>query len=140
MIEELEVMLDEGAIAPTRAHKTDAGLDLYSREKVTIWPNGRVKLNTGVHVRIPEGYVGEMEPKSGLMAKFGILCAGTVDAGYTGPIHAVLFNLSGKVVDIAEGQKIAQLVIYPIETPKVKIVDALPQTERGDGGFGSTGE
>lgn len=140
MIEELEIMLEAGAIAPTRAWPTDAGLDLYCPERVHIWPQGRVKINTGVHVRIPDGYVGEMEPKSGLMANDGVLCAGTIDASYRGPIHAVLFNLSDHVVTFERGQKIAQLVIYPIETPKVRVVDSLPETERGDGGFGSTGK
>lgn len=140
MIEELEIMLDEGATAPKRAYQTDAGLDLISPERYVIWPHGRVKINTGVHVRIPDGYVGELEPKSGLMANDGILCAGTIDASYRGPIHAVLFNFSGHIVKIDAGQKIAQLVIYPIETPKVRIVEKLPETERGDGGFGSTGK
>jgi dUTP pyrophosphatase len=89
---------------------------------------------------IPKGYVGDVKSKSGLMMKYGIVTDGTVDAGYTGSIRVKLFNMSSCAVSIVKGQKIAQLVIKKILTPELEIVDRLEETERGDGGFGSTGK
>lgn len=137
--ETLQVVLDEGAIAPVRAYPTDAGLDLISPTNCTLWPFGKMIIDTGVHVAIPEGYVGLITSKSSLMVNDGLLTSGTIDSGYTGSLHVVLFNHSNVCVDIKARQKIAQLVILPIITPKVKIVDKLPETDRGSGGFGSTG-
>lgn len=134
----LKVMLDEGAYMPTRAHRTDAGLDLYSRERRLIWPGMSVMFDTGVHIAIPEGYVGDVDAKSSLLEK-NLLTAGTIDCGYNGSIKIKLFNLGGGMVEILEGQKIAQLVIKSIITPELEVVDSLEETERGDGGFGSTG-
>ena len=134
----LKVMLDENAYMPKRAHSTDGGLDLFSRERRLIWPGMSVMFDTGVHIAIPEGYVGDVDPKSSLMEK-NLLTAGTIDCGYTGSIKIKLFNLGGGMVEILEGQKIAQLVIKSIITPELEVVDSLDETERGDGGFGSTG-
>lgn len=136
----LKVMLDPGAIMPTRAHRTDAGLDLYSPIRQVIRANDREGIDTGVHVAIPEGYVGMITSKSGLMANEGITCRGTIDAGYTGSIKAVLFNHSQKDYIVEKGQKITQLVIKPIIPPEPELVDSLDDTERGEGGFGSTGK
>lgn len=135
----LKIKLDEGAICPTRAHEHDAGLDLYSREPYIIPSLGSGVFNTGVHVEIPAGYVGYIKSKSGLMVKDNLTADGTIDAGYTGSIIVKLFNHGPGPVHIYEGQKIAQLVVQPIITPEVEIVDELGQTERGDNGFGSTG-
>lgn len=135
----LKVMLDEKAYMPKRAHSVDAGLDLFSRERRLIWPGMSVLFDTGVHVEIPEGYVGDVDAKSSLMEK-NLLTAGTIDCGYTGSIKVKLFNLGGGMVEILEGQKIAQLVIKSIITPEVELVEALEDTERGEGGFGSTGK
>lgn len=134
----LKVMLDEKAYMPKRAHSTDAGLDLFSRERRLIWPGMSVVFDTGVHIQIPEGYVGDVDAKSSLMEK-NLLTAGTIDCGYTGSIKVKLFNLGGGMVEILEGQKIAQLVIKSIITPDLEVVDELEDTERGEGGFGSTG-
>lgn len=136
----LKVVLDPGAIMPTRAHSTDAGLDLYSTVRKVIRPGDYVRLDTGVHVAIPEGYVGMLTSKSGLMGNHGITCRGTIDSGYTGTIQPVLFNHSGKTYIVEQGQKITQLVIMPIITPELELVDSLEETERGNGGFGSTGK
>lgn len=136
---EMKVMLDPGAYMPVRAHKADAGLDLFSMEDKAIPPCGSAKFDTGVHVEIPNGYVGMITSKSGLMAKEGITSRGTIDSGYVGSIQAVLFNHSHKYVQIKKGQKITQLVILPIITPELELVDNLEDTERGEGGFGSTG-
>lgn len=136
----MKVVLDPGAILPTRAHDLDAGYDLYSREDAIVYAGDSWTFDTGVHMAIPEGWVGDVKSKSGIMVKYGIITDGTVDAGYTGSIRVKLFNLSRCAVSIVKGQKIAQLVIKRIATPDLEIVDRLEDTERGAGGFGSTGK
>lgn len=135
----MKVVLDPGANIPTRAHKTDAGLDLYATSGGWIFPFCRKAFDTGVHVDIPENHVGFLTSKSGLMDKQGITSRGTIDSGYTGSIRAVLFNHSWKFIRIKPHQKITQLVILPIITPDPDVVDSLETTDRGEGGFGSTG-
>lgn len=150
----MKVKLDPGAIMPTRAHSTDAGLDLYSpyefilkqstgRDIVTLdgipVKAGFRIVDTGVHVEIPAGYVGMIKSKSGLNVNHGILSEGVIDAGYTGSIRVKLYNLGDSDVYIGKGQKISQLVILPIITPELELVDSLEATERGNGGFGSSG-
>lgn len=135
----MKVVLDKGAILPTRAHELDAGYDLYSREDTVIYAGDSWTFDTGVHMAIPEGWVGDVKSKSGMMMKYGIITDGTVDAGYTGSIRVKLFNLSRCAVSIVKGQKIAQIVLKKIVTPELKVVDLLEATERGDSGFGSTG-
>lgn len=135
----MKIMLDQGAKMPTRAHPWDAGLDLYAKNNALIRPGERAIFDTGVHVAIPAGFVGLLTSKSGLMAQQGITSRGTIDSGYTGSIHAVLFNHSNKAVKIAKGQKISQLVILPCQLPDLELVDSLEETDRGDNGFGSTG-
>lgn len=134
----LKIVLD-GGILPTRAHPNDAGLDLYSPVRQVIRANDRASIDTLVKVAIPKGYVGLITSKSGLMAE-GITSRGTIDCGYNGTIKAVLFNHSGKDYIVEKGQKITQLVIMPIATPKLEVVDSLEETERGNGGFGSSGK
>ena len=136
----MKVVLDKDAILPTRAHELDAGFDLYSRECVIIPAGGSYTFDTGVHMEIPRGFVGDVEPKSGLMVKHGIITDGTVDAGYTGSIRVKLFNLGKDGFGVLKNQKIAQLVIKAIITPELQVVDRLEDTERGDGGFGSSGK
>jgi dUTP pyrophosphatase len=135
----LKCTLDEGAKMPTRAHDTDAGLDLYAMESVTIPMFGCAKLNTGCHVSIPKNHVGLITSKSGLMQE-GITSRGTIDSDYRGSIHAVLYNHNNRPYRIEKGQKITQLVILPIITPKPVLVDNLELTARGEGGFGSSGK
>ena len=136
----MKVVLEEGAILPKRAHELDAGYDLYSREDGYILPNERAVFDTGVHMAIPAGYEGHIRSRSSMMVSKGCLTDGTIDSGYTGSIGVVLFNLSGKLVEIKKGEKIAQIVIEPIITPKLEEVESLEYTERGNGGFGSTGK
>lgn len=135
----MKIAVDLGADAPTRAHKTDAGLDLYAKRGGIIFPFCRKTFDTGVHAEIPENFVGMLTSKSGLMAR-GITSRGTIDSGYTGSIKAVLFNHSFRIVRIKKHQKVTQLVLMPIITPETELVDRLDETERGDGGFGSTGK
>ena len=135
----MKIKLDNGAYMPVRAHKTDAGLDLFSPTRKVIRANDWESIDTGVHIEIPKGYVGMITSKSGLMANEGITSRGTIDCGYTGSIKAVLFNHSRKDYIVEKGQKITQLVLMPIITPEIELVDSLEETERGAGGFGSTG-
>ena len=141
----IKIMLDEEAIKPSRAHKVDAGLDLYSPHDWTLGARNSnivdyVTIDTGVHIQIPEGYVGFVKSKSGLMVKNNIVTDGTVDSGYTGSIKVKLFNHSySEDYNIKRGDKIAQLVLLPIITPDLELVDEFEATDRGDKGFGSTG-
>lgn len=140
----LKVKLDDGAYMPTRAHDTDAGLDLYATRDAIVPANcsgfgNGVCIDTGVHIEIPAGYVGMIKSKSGLNVREGITSEGVIDAGYTGSIMVKLYNNSTRHVEIQEGQKISQLVLLPIITPDLELVDDLEETERGNGGFGSTG-
>lgn len=135
----LKIRLSPGGVMPTRAHSNDAGLDLYSPVRQVIRANDHECIDLLVHALIPSGHVGLITSKSGLMAE-GITCRGTIDAGYTGSLKAVLFNHSRKDYIVEKGQKITQLVIFPIITPDLELVDSLEDTERGEGGFGSTGK
>ena len=138
---QMRVKLDEGAKMPTRAHETDAGLDLYSAEEhARVLPNSWRMVDTGVHVEIPEGYAGLIISKSGMMGMYGITCRGLIDSSYRGSIKAVLFNHSDKEYYVDKWQKVTQLVIVPYLTPELVLVDELEQTERGEAGFGSTGK
>jgi dUTP pyrophosphatase len=136
----MKVVLDHGAKMPTRAHEWDAGLDLYAMHNAVIRPHERAMISTGCHFEIPQGTVGLLTSKSGLMAKQGLTSRGTIDCGYTGAVHVVLFNHSDKTVTIKKHEKISQMVIVPILTPELELVDSLEETERGSGGFGSTGK
>ena len=135
----MKIMLDSGAYRPTRAHKTDAGLDLYSPVDVVIMPRANAVIDTGVHVELPPGSVGFLKSKSGLNVRHGILGEGVIDAGYTGSIRVKLYNHSGNTYKIRRGDKITQLVILPVILPDLEQVEKLDDTERGCGGFGSTG-
>lgn len=134
----MRVKLDDGAYLPERAHPEDAGLDLRAMTGGWVHPGEHIVFDTGVHVQIPLGHVGLVTSKSGLMAK-GITCRGTIDSGYTGSIRAVLFNHGSEGYKVKWGDKICQLVILPISLETVELVDELDETERGAGGFGSTG-
>ena len=135
----IRVNLDKGATAPTRAHRFDAGLDLYAMEDGYIRCNQSRTFDTGTHIEIPEGYVGLVKSKSGLMCNHGIVTDGTIDAHYTGSIRVCLFNHGGGKYEVKKGDKIAQLVIVPCLLPRLELVESLDETDRGDNGFGSTG-
>ena len=136
----MKVMLDPGAKMPTRAHATDAGLDIYARDGQIVSAKESAVFDTGVHIEIPVGYVGFLKSKSGLNVKHGITSEGVIDAGYTGSIVVKLYNNSGYDYKVNAGDKISQLVILPILTPGLEEVDALEDTERGAAGFGSSGK
>lgn len=137
----MNIMFDEGAVMPTRAHRTDAGLDLYAKQgtHVTIPAGGSVAFDTGVHVEIPAGWGGLVKSKSGLNVNHGILSGGVVDCGYSGSIVVKLYNHGEHAVTIIGGMKISQLVVVPCMIDEPVLVDPLPDSERGNNGFGSTG-
>lgn len=135
----IKIVLDKGATAPTRAHPWDAGLDLYAMEDGYIRCNQSRTFDTGTHIAIPEGYVGLVKSKSGLMCNHGIVTDGTIDAHYTGSIRVCLFNHGGNKYEVKKGDKIAQLVIVPCQLPRLELVERMDETDRGDAGFGSTG-
>lgn len=136
----MKITLDKGAKMPTRAHSTDAGLDLYAMDTKIVPAKESAIFDTGVHVELPEGTAGLLKSKSGLNTKHGITSEGVIDVGYTGSIVAKLYNHSGTDYKVNAGDKITQLVIVPILTPELELVESLGKTERGNKGFGSTGK
>ena len=135
----MKVMLEDGAYAPTRAHETDAGLDIKSRESQIIPAKESAVFHTGVHVELPKGTAGVLISKSGLNMKWGITSTGLIDEGYTGEIVVKLYNNSGYDYWVEAGDKISQLVIVPVYYTQVELVNTLEETDRGNAGFGSTG-
>lgn len=135
----MKIMLDAGAIMPTRAHATDAGLDIYARERQVVPAKESAKFDTGVHIELPVGTVGMLKSKSGLNVNYGLTSEGVIDVGYTGSIVVKLYNNSGYDYTVEAGDKISQLVILPILTPELEIVDEFEATDRGNNGFGSSG-
>lgn len=136
----IDVVLDEGAKMPTKAHEADAGFDLYSREDYILYAHTAHAFDTGVHVAIPEGYVGFIKSKSGLNVKKGIQAEGVIDSGYTGSIVVKMYNNGDECHTFNKGDKLTQLVILPIPQVYLQQVDSLENTERGANGFGSTGK
>jgi dUTP pyrophosphatase len=135
----MKIKLDPGAKMPTRSHETDAGLDLYARESRIIRAMSSARFDTGVHIELPVGTVGMIKSKSGLNVNHGLTSEGVIDVGYTGSIVVKLYNHTLDEYEVKEGDKISQLVILPILTPPLELVESLEETERGNGGFGSTG-
>lgn len=137
--EPMKIVLDKGAIMPDRAHATDAGMDLFSPVDLILKPHSSAEIDTGVHAAIPDGCVGFLKSKSGLLFMHEISSEGVVDCGYTGSIRVKLLNHGDYHLTIRRGDKISQLVVLPCLFPRVEVVDKLDETERGDAGFGSTG-
>jgi dUTP pyrophosphatase len=129
---------------PTRAYDGDAGLDLYAVETATLEPGERTSVSTGIAVEIPPGQAGLVLPRSGLAARHGIALVnapGLIDAGYRGEVRVLLLNTDRReAFTIGAGERIAQLVLVRIETPGVAEVQDLALSERGAGGFGSSGQ
>lgn len=142
MPETLEVLIN-AAVMPEVAHPGDAGADLRSTEEYELAPGERKTIGTGVSIALPDGYVAFIVPRSGLAAKHGITIVnspGTVDAGYRGEIKVTLLNTDqSNPFSIAVGDRIAQMIVMPFARARFIEVDRLPESERGEGGFGSTG-
>jgi dUTP pyrophosphatase len=136
-------VLDPDLELPRYARADDAGLDLVAAADVTLKPGDRATVPTGIAVAIPQGYAGFVHARSGRAAREGLALVnapGVVDSGYRGEIKAVVVNLDASApIYIRRGEKIAQLVIQPVETVELDVLVELPPSERGEGGFGSSG-
>ena len=136
------IKMNKDAIIPDYAHAGDAGMDLYSVEDVIIEPMEWKKVGTGLIMELPKGTEGQVRTKSGIAYNYGVFVLntpGTVDENYRGEVGAVLYNLNKTPFVIKKGQKIAQLVINEVCYCKTKEVESMSTTDRGEGGFGSTG-
>lgn len=135
--------LKDEATMPSRAHKGDAGVDLYACEAAHLGPGERWSVGTGVAVEIPEGHGGLVLPRSGLARDHGIALVnspGLIDAGYRGEIRVLLLNTDpAETFRVAPGDRIAQLVVTPVALAEPVEVETLSDSARGDGGFGSSG-
>jgi dUTP pyrophosphatase len=142
MIELAVRRLSDDAVLPAQAYSGDAGLDLAAAEGVTLAPGGRAVVGTGLAVAIPEGYAGLVLPRSGLAARHGIgkvNAPGLIDSGYRGEVRVVLLNTDRTEPFVVErGMRIAQLVIVALPSVRLLEVDDLPESERGERGFGSS--
>jgi dUTP pyrophosphatase len=134
--------LHDGATLPTRAYEGDAGLDLSACERVELGPGERAVVGTGLTVAIPDGHAGFVQPRSGLAARHGIAVLnspGLVDAGYRGELRVVLLNTDRNERFVVEpGMRIAQLVVVPLALAQPREVGELPDSDRGEKGFGSS--
>jgi dUTP pyrophosphatase len=136
-------ILDPKATLPDHAYDDgDAGVDLASVEDLVLEAGERALVATGIAVAIPHGYGGFVQPRSGLAAKFGITLTnspGLIDSNYRGEIKIIIQNTGPDAFEISIGDRIAQLVIMPVARAEFEVVDELPGTDRGEGGFGSSG-
>lgn len=152
MFSAIPVVLDENAIMPKRAHEGDVGYDLFAREDGVVFAHDSCEFDTGVHIKLPEiSYnsggpylssfktAGLVLSKSGLNFKHDLLSDGVIDPNYRGSIRVKLYNHGDHDYQVRRGDKISQLVIVPVITFGLREVDALDETDRGEGGFGSTG-
>lgn len=134
--------LNENAVIPQYATEQSAGMDLCSAEKTSIEPNCRKLIHTGISIALPVGYEAQVRPRSGLALKKGITVLnspGTIDADYRGEVGVILLNTSSDAFEINIGDRIAQMVISKHERVRFNEVNELNDTDRGSGGFGSTG-
>lgn len=136
--------LDDSVPTPAYAKPGDAGLDLYAAQDASIDPGCREIISTGIAIAIPEGYAGFVQPRSGLAAREGLTIVNTpglIDSGYRGEIKVIALNTDlENTIQIKRGERIAQLVIQEVPVVTIDVVDELDATERGEGGFGSTGK
>lgn len=135
--------LDEDLALPAYARTGDAGMDLFAVEDVKLEPGQRAAIGTGIALAIPEGYAGFVQARSGRALGEGLGVAnapGLVDSGYRGEIKVIVVNLNlSGLIDVRRGEKIAQIVFQKVEHAELELVDQLPESDRGAGGFGSTG-
>jgi dUTP pyrophosphatase len=131
--------LDPRAVLPTRATPCSAGLDISCIEEVALGPRERLLVRTGLAVAIPDGYYGRLAPRSGLAAKKGLdILSGVIDSDYRGEIGCVLLNTGHEVIHLPAASRVCQLIIERIITPSAAWADDLSDTQRGEGGFGSS--
>jgi dUTP pyrophosphatase len=134
--------LCEGAVLPSRAYGGDAGLDLSAVESAELAPGTRATIGTGLAIALPEGTAGLVLPRSGLASRHGIgvlNAPGLIDSGYRGEVRVILHNHGSETFRVEPGMRIAQLVLVAVEDVTLVEVDELPESERGEGGHGSSG-
>ena len=132
--------LTHDAVLPTRGSNDAAGYDLYSTDQIIIPPTRRALVGTSIAILMPNGVYGRVAPRSGLAVKHGIqVGAGVIDSDYTGEVRVVLFNHGDRDFEVKKGDRIAQLILEKCDTPRVEEIGFLEETDRGSGGFGSTG-
>jgi dUTP pyrophosphatase len=143
MLDVLIQRLDDSIELPHYAHPGDAGADLRTTIDVVLAPGERAVVPTGIAIALPQGYAAFVQPRSGLAARCGLSIVntpGTIDSGYRGEIKVCLVNLDPVApIELARGDRIAQLVIQPVEQASFRVVETLPDSVRGAGGYGSTG-
>lgn len=130
------------AVLPAYAHPSDAGMDVRSVDDLVIAPGKRALVHTGLVMMLPPLYEAQVRPRSGLALKKGVTVLntpGTIDSGYRGEVGVILANFGDEDFTVAKGDKIAQIVIAPVTQPVIEEVESVDETDRGDGGFGSTG-
>lgn len=130
------------AALPSYAHASDAGMDVRSVEDVTVPAKGRVLVHTGLVMLLPPMFEAQVRPRSGLALKYGITVLntpGTIDAGYRGEVGVILANFGDSDFEVRKGDKIAQIVVAPVLQAQIEEADGIDETDRGSGGFGSTG-
>ena len=136
---EIQLLSDKGTL-PSKANRFDAGFDLYASENALIPPQERLLVSTDIAMAIPKGHVGLIWPRSGLAVKKGVdVFAGVIDSGYRGEVKVCLYNSGSEILEVEEGDRIAQLLIQKAENYFIKKVESLDDSERGDKGFGSSG-
>ncbi|HWD38800.1 MAG TPA: dUTP diphosphatase [Fimbriimonas sp.] len=139
---EVPIVVAEGCSLPKYQTSGAAGLDLCLAEDVELEPMQRSVVPTGIRLAIPEGYEGQVRPRSGLAARQGIAMVnspGTIDSDYRGEVQLVLINFGSSVVKLVKGERVGQIVFCPVARAQLLLVDSLDETERNEGGFGSTG-
>lgn len=137
------VQLEEGATLPQYQTPGAAGMDVTCTHEVTLKPGERASVGTGLRMMIPEGYEVQVRPRSGLAIRHGLTMVnspGTIDSDFRGEIKILMINLGSDVVTLSKGERVAQLVLAPVVRAELMIADTLDETERGSGGFGSTGQ
>lgn len=142
MIEIKYIPLRAGAHIPLKAHEDDAGFDLYASEDFTLKAHGFGCVPTALSIELPEGYEAQVRPRSGLAAKYGVTvlnAPGTIDAGYRGEVKVILINHGDADFEITAGMRIAQLVVCPVLRARFVEAESLARSDRGEGGFGSSG-
>jgi dUTP pyrophosphatase len=142
MTVQIPTVLSNDATSPCYQTLEAAGMDLFLSEPIALAPMERCLAPTGVRMAIPSGYEGQIRPRSGLAARLGLSMVnspGTIDSDYRGEIKIILINLGKDVVKLAKGERVAQMVICPVVRAELRVTDSLEKTDRGEGGFGSTG-
>lgn len=140
---QVEILLEPGVVAPEYATPGSAGLDLRAFESGVLAPLERKLVRTGIRIALPEGFEAQIRPRSGLAVKHGISMVnspGTIDSDYRGEIHVLLVNLGAETYTFVAGERIAQMVIAPVIQAEFVVKAELATTDRGEGGFGSTGK